>query len=360
VEWTCRLLENNDDFAEATQLEKRVWQLEDQEVLPISLLHAMVKGESFLAGAYNQERMVGMAFGFPARKNGEWILWSHVTGVDPAFQGHGVGSALKLFQRTWAIKHGYRTISWTFDPLQSKNARFNLHVLGATADRYHVNFYGKMTDALNAGLPSDRLEVNWKVGRKSAERESTQDIIETHTLIPDDEKLLSFSEKGFPVLNASHSFQRKIFVAIPENINHLKKTDRQLAFEWRIALREALQVGFANGFKAESVVSNSEGSWYVLTKPSPWHLYVLECADKTLYTGISPDVQKRIHRHNQGRGAAYTAARLPVKLVANWAFVDRSIATKAELRFKRLTRDQKLSHIRSQSPFEGAPFIDLD
>jgi chorismate synthase len=348
VIWDCRLLESNKEFAEAARLEKAVWQLDDQEILPISLMHAMVKGESFVAGAYEQERMVGMAFGFPARKNGEWILWSHVTGVDPAYQGRGVGSALKLFQRDWAIKQGYRKIAWTFDPLQSKNAHFNLHILGATTNIYHVNFYGEMTDALNVGLPSDRLEVTWKIGNKSTVQAHSHLSHKGQSLVPEEHLLLGFSEKGYPQLNTNCQSTESMYIAIPDDINKIKKLNKQLALEWQLALREALQLGFAKGFVTSDVLSSFEGRWYVLTKPQAWHLYVLECADKTLYTGISPDVTKRIEKHNRGRGAAYTATRLPVKLLASWEFPNRSAATKAELRFKQLTRKQKLTSIQAQ------------
>jgi putative endonuclease len=89
-------------------------------------------------------------------------------------------------------------------------------------------------------------------------------------------------------------------------------------------------------------------------------LYVVQCKDETLYTGISPDVKRRITLHNLGRGAAYTSARRPVNLLAVWGFESRSAALKAEYAFKKLTRQIKLQFITQRISFYEAPFIITD
>lgn len=89
-------------------------------------------------------------------------------------------------------------------------------------------------------------------------------------------------------------------------------------------------------------------------------LYVVQCRDKTLYTGISSDVKRRILLHNTGKGAAYTAARLPVNLLAVWQFDSRSAALKAEFAFKKLTRQTKLQFIMQRKSFRDAPFLNPD
>ena len=78
---------------------------------------------------------------------------------------------------------------------------------------------------------------------------------------------------------------------------------------------------------------------------TPWYLYVCKCSDGTLYTGISPDVEARIEKHNRGQGAKYTRSRLPVVLLAFWEYPDRSAASKAEYAFKRLRRGAKLRRV---------------
>jgi putative endonuclease len=73
-----------------------------------------------------------------------------------------------------------------------------------------------------------------------------------------------------------------------------------------------------------------------------WYVYILECSDGTLYTGITTDVNKRLETHNKGKGAKYTRVRLPVKLRVYFEAEDRSSASKEEYRIKQLTREQKL------------------
>lgn len=91
-----------------------------------------------------------------------------------------------------------------------------------------------------------------------------------------------------------------------------------------------------------------------------WYLYVVECRDSTLYTGITNNLQRRVQQHNAGRGAAYTATRRPVHLVAVWGFADRSTATKAEYHFKQQSRSLKLRTIAARAAFLGAEFVEFD
>jgi putative endonuclease len=87
-----------------------------------------------------------------------------------------------------------------------------------------------------------------------------------------------------------------------------------------------------------------------------WFLYALRCADDTLYTGVTTDVARRVREHDSGRGARYTSGRRPVRLVAVWRFPDRSAAQRAEARFRRLSRKQKLQHVARQLPVAGSTF----
>ena len=86
-----------------------------------------------------------------------------------------------------------------------------------------------------------------------------------------------------------------------------------------------------------------------------WFLYTLRCADGTFYTGITTDLDRRVAEHNSGRGARYTAGRRPVTLLAAWRFPDQGAAQRAEARFRRLPRAQKLALVTQGLSFEGAP-----
>ena len=148
-----------------------VWKIESETQITPNLLQAMVHSGSYLSGAFIDGKCVGAAFAFPATTGG-LHLHSHMTAVLDDYRDQGVGYALKMDQWHWAKKHNYSEITWTFDPLVSRNAKLNLIKLGVDISSYHPNFYGDMPDALNAGDESDRLMVSWKVvGENPVQRE---------------------------------------------------------------------------------------------------------------------------------------------------------------------------------------------
>ncbi len=159
-----RVLETVPEFEQAAALEIAVWGIDPRDSVPVNLLRAIQHAGGLILGAYDGERIIGVALAFPARSEDDWVLWSHLTGVDRAYQGRGIGFAIKQQQREWALANGFEQICWTFDPLQRGNAHFNLRMLGATASRYHEDFYGMMVDEINrADLPSDRVEAVWRL-----------------------------------------------------------------------------------------------------------------------------------------------------------------------------------------------------
>jgi predicted GNAT superfamily acetyltransferase len=84
-----------------------------------------------------------------------------MVGVAPEYQNRGVGRLLKFAQREEALSRGIDLVEWTFDPLQTRNAHFNLVRLGALVRRLVPNFYGRTSSPLHAGLPTDRLVAEW-------------------------------------------------------------------------------------------------------------------------------------------------------------------------------------------------------
>jgi len=148
----------------AQRLFTEVWRPAEGQPPPVTgeLLRALSHAESYVVGAYAGTRMVGASAGFFTAPP-EPALHSHITGVAPQGRHHGIGFALKVHQRAWALARGVPTIVWTFDPLVARNAWFNLAKLGATPTAYLEDFYGPMTDAINAGMASDRLLVTWNL-----------------------------------------------------------------------------------------------------------------------------------------------------------------------------------------------------
>ena len=86
---------------------------------------------------------------------------------------------------------------------------------------------------------------------------------------------------------------------------------------------------------------------------APWYVYLLRCADDSLYCGVSTDVERRLEEHNAGTGARYTRSRRPVALAASARVAGRSEALRLEAAIKRLPRERKLARLRAEA--ENAP-----
>lgn len=356
-----RALHDMADFERVVDMEIAVWGFVPREAVPSSLMHALAANGTLVAGAYDEQQMVGMALAVPARRGRDWLLWSHMAAVLPEYRSHGIGFGLKQFQRTWALEQGYDKIAWTYDPLQRGNASFNLHRLGAISNVYHVDFYGVMTDAINMGLPSDRTEAVWKLRDARVVELAEGKQAETDAEIPQERVLLEVED--FCPLLTQQSLESSVpayFVEIPYDLSQLRRRNADLALQWRLALREVLVRAFQAGWYAADFVTRQNRCWYVLHQPQAWFLYVVRCSDQSLYTGVTTDLRRRLDVHNAGRGASYTAARRPVQIIAAWRFHDRSSALKAEAAFKRQSRQEKLYLISHEKPYREMAFVKLD
>jgi predicted GNAT superfamily acetyltransferase len=149
------------EYRQVVALQKEVWGFEDIELVPVRLLVVGEKIGGHVLGAYDGAALVGFAFGLPGVRDGHAYIHSHMLAVKEGRRDSGVGRELKLFQRELAIRQGYELIEWTFDPLEIKNAFFNMERLGAVVRRYVVNQYGITSSPLQGGLPSDRLVAEW-------------------------------------------------------------------------------------------------------------------------------------------------------------------------------------------------------
>jgi len=178
-----------------------------------------------------------------------------------ARQGQGVGLALKHAQRAWALRHGATSMAWTFDPLVTRNARFNLVKLGAVAREYVADFYGPLADGTNDNDETDRLTVVWALSgpRTTDAAQGRYRRVDgpgpgAAARAPKD------APDGGPltVLDAGGLWCR-----FPTDIVALRRTDPSQAARWRTAVREALAPAFAEDFVA---VGMSRDGWCRLTR----------------------------------------------------------------------------------------------
>jgi len=166
-----RPLSTLEEFTEAVRLQKEIWGFEDLELLPLRLFVVATKVGGLSWGAFDGQRMIGFCIAIPGLKAGGQTYWhSHMMGVVREHRNSGVGRALKLRQRQDAIARGIDLVEWTFDPLEIKNAYFNIERLGAVVRRYVLNQYGTTTSHLHGGLPTDRCVAEWWIssGRVNA------------------------------------------------------------------------------------------------------------------------------------------------------------------------------------------------
>lgn len=166
-----RECETLDELAECVQLQRDVFALPEVEISPVRHLIVTRSAGGFILGAYDGGRLAGFVLSVPAFLRGERAFYSHMTGVRPEYQSHGIGSRLKWAQRSRSLAEGIRTIKWTFEPVKARNAYFNLEKLGATVVEYQPDFYG--TDYATAslggkkfGLASDRVFAEWDLEDK--------------------------------------------------------------------------------------------------------------------------------------------------------------------------------------------------
>ena len=224
-----RSLETLTDQSLARHIFDQTWSMDAGTEITPNLLQALVHSGSYLSGAFIDNKIVGAAFAFPATNAG-LHLHSHMTAVLPEFRDKGVGYALKIDQWNWAKKQKYSHLSWTFDPLVRRNAKLNIVKLGVDISAYYPNFYGWMSDALNAGDESDRLMVSWR----------------TDIDAPKARELITNPEPT------------DILIEIPEDIVAIRSNNQSESMKWRRQVREQFMAAFEKNGKVIGFSANNE------------------------------------------------------------------------------------------------------
>lgn len=254
---TTREIAELREFDAVCRLFAEIWRPDPENPLATTeLLRALSKAGNYVGGAFNGARLVGASTGFfgaPA----DATLHSHIAGV--AGSGCGVGFALKLHQRAWAMERGASAIKWTFDPLVARNAYFNLVKLGASAVEYLPDFYGRVYDDLNGSGETDRLLIRWDL--------AAPEVVAACAGTPRPGAAggavvaLDRSAGGLPVLGSLAG--ETLLVAAPADIERQRVSDPGGAREWRLAVREVLGKLLGDGAR---VTGFDKSGWYVVTR----------------------------------------------------------------------------------------------
>jgi len=247
-----RNLTTIEELEAVLRLEKEVWGFEDADVTPLTLAVAMNAAGSIWLGAFNKDVLVGFAFAFPSLEEGKIGFHSHTLAVHPAFDNRGLGYQLKLAQRDRALARGIAEITWTFDPLRSRNAHLNFAKLGVISSSYRLDFYGAQTSSSLHTNGTDRLWVTWRLADSRVEervkgRSRRTETLDALALL---EPLVRFNGDGNPAeADLRHALSRqRIAIEIPGDIGQMESSDIGRARQWRLATRraftEALNAGF--------------------------------------------------------------------------------------------------------------------
>jgi predicted GNAT superfamily acetyltransferase len=237
---SVRKCESLDEFQACVQLQKDIWGEADLEVVPDTIFVVAAHTGGQILGAFDGERLIGFTLSMPGLRNGAPYLHSHMTGVHADYRDRGVGRMLKLFQREEALGRDIRLIEWTFDPLEMRNAHFNLNRLGAICRRYLPNLYGITTSPLHRGLATDRLVAEW--------------------FLDSPRVLAALTGEQPPAPYPS-------LIELPSSLEDWKASDLPRVQAIQASVRQRFTEEFAKGHAAVAVSRTSSGSAYQL---SPW------------------------------------------------------------------------------------------
>jgi predicted GNAT superfamily acetyltransferase len=241
-----RIIESIADFRRCVELQKAAFNLPDAELSPVRHLVVTTRAGGFVLGAFAGAEIVGFVHHLVAVEGSEIIGYSHMAAIAPAFQNHGIGAKLKWAQRHEALRRGQKFIKWTFDPMQSRNAYFNLVRLGAIAQSYEVNYYGTNYNTTlqnfdeQISLDSDRLFVGWQL----------------------DSPHVAALETGAAGVSFAGDLVRTI--EIPADWNALVAANPQQARAEQLRVREEFQSAFANNLVCAGFERGVKSSNYLL------------------------------------------------------------------------------------------------
>ncbi len=263
---TIRPIHDPAELRACQDVQRRTWGItEDGYIVPVATLAAASAYGGLVLGAFDGDRFVGFSFAFRGVLDGTPILYSQLTGVLPEAQGGGTGRRIKQWQRTWAREQGLPLVAWAFDPLQAMNAHYNLVALGAVATHYHPNFYGPREDALNPGLPTDRLLCVWPTADPLPAKPDPKDTAITFAV---HSWRMHGGGRNISVSPAVDMWQKERYIGIevPRDVKAVQAHGPKFLEDWQAAVRLAFIEGFAAGYRAVTFRRGDDRAYYILTK----------------------------------------------------------------------------------------------
>jgi predicted GNAT superfamily acetyltransferase len=262
-------LQSPQQFQACEDIQLQVW---GKLAASAELLKVTQEHGGAVLGALVDGQVCGFIYAFLARYRRRIVHWSHLMAVRADKRDCGLGYQMKRMHRRLALRQGLRSICWTFDPLQSRNAALNISRLGAEIEEYLPDCYGEFESIIEKGLPSDRFVANWRIGSARVEnRLQTRAMPRPIPSVPRINQV-TVNNDGFPEnrrINKDFS-ERSLLVEIPACTDIMRRKAVNLAYRWRMETRAIFQRYFREGYRVTDFVREpgSAGGrcFYVLSR----------------------------------------------------------------------------------------------
>jgi predicted GNAT superfamily acetyltransferase len=249
VDVEFRVLKSLAEYHQCERIQTNVW---GRPVVTRELLGVTQKYGGAVIGTLRKGKVLGFIYAFLARYHGHIVHWSHLMAVEAKYRDQGFGFQMKLVHRQVALEAGVKSVCWTFDPLQSRNARLNIARLGAIAEEYIPDCYGRFPSLLEKGLPSDRWVMNWHVGATRVEKRLSGQSPDFDPKLPrvNDTRMTA---QGYPQNRAIRLDLKdpRLLVEIPAQTDAMRANAIALARRWRRDSRQIFQNYLSAGYNID-------------------------------------------------------------------------------------------------------------
>jgi predicted GNAT superfamily acetyltransferase len=273
-------LESFQEYLEIENLQKSIWGFSETQIVPSSLLIDIQRHGGLVLGATDRTtgKVVAFLIGYLGWRNGQVKHCSDMMGVLPDFRSKQIGCQLRLRQRNYVLSQGIRLVTWIFDPLEGINACLSVRKLAAISRTYYRDLFGDNFGSFNAGLPTDRLQVEWWIKSPRIQRHLEQGSSSSGL-----QQVLAANGAVVNQINRTENLPKVVscnlnlsdpvlLIEIPDNIHLIKAKDTALAMDWRLSIRETLETYFARNYVIMDFLTELHGvhrrNYYVLQHSS--------------------------------------------------------------------------------------------
>ncbi len=273
-DFTIRPFASIDEFKECVLFQEQTWGEGFSERVALAILKVSQRLGGIASGAYDPSgNLAGFVFGMTGVRDDEIVHWSDMLAVRPELRDSGLGTLLKTYQRDELLSRGITSMRWTFDPLEAKNAHINFNKLGAVADEYVQDMYGRTDSPLHMGIGTDRFVPTWTMdasrvierlvdGRPGPEPGGDEGA----------ERVFAVRHEGGLPLPGPPDLEidaDRLLVPVPDSIQAVRDTSEEAALRWRAVTHSVLSTYLDRGFEAREFYKRDGSGEHLLVRREP-------------------------------------------------------------------------------------------